>query len=122
MNIHLMIMTAMLSLGISYSCESSDTYKNNGEVCEKVGDCKSLVCIDKQCEPGKARPGEKVLFLEECASQKVSCVPDKNLWRNELASLSEEAFCEKMRVDVAQGRMWPAGSFANPEYLVFRCE
>jgi len=74
---HLILMTALLSLGITHNCESSVKAKDNGGACEKAYECKSNVCTDKKCEPGKKNAGEKVMYLEECATQKVSCVPDE---------------------------------------------
>jgi len=86
---HLILMTALLSLGITHNCESSVKAKDNGGACEKAYECKSNVCTDKKCEPGKKNAGEKVIYLEECASQKVSCVPDEEYWKNELKKEKE---------------------------------
>jgi hypothetical protein len=86
---HLILMTAMLSFGITHNCESSVKAKDNGEACEKAFHCKSNVCTGNKCEPGKKNAGEKVIYLEECASQKVSCKPDEGIWKDELKKEKE---------------------------------
>jgi hypothetical protein len=86
---HLILMTALLSFGITHNCESSVKAKNNGEACEKAFHCKSNVCTGNKCEPGKKNAGEKVIYLEECASQQVSCKPNEEIWKDKLKKEKE---------------------------------
>jgi hypothetical protein len=93
---HLMLMTAMLSFGITHNCESSDKIKNNGEACKDAGECKSNVCTDEKCALGIKMAGDAVFFTEECASKKVSCTPSKVYSKEEIEKLGGGgAICEK---------------------------
>lgn len=86
MKIHLMIMTAMLSLCITHNGEAQDneeldtTKKSTGETCASADECQSNLCTDNKCaaatETAVGQPPKEVTTMEPAAGKACQTAAD----------------------------------------------